>query len=87
MYLACLISLSPNLEYTSYLQHLANEHTAGGPDHISPYTLTYRADEITTILYVIFNHSLSTSLLPNYWLKANICPVHKKGSHSNVNNY
>ena len=39
------------------------------------------------ILYVIFNHSLSTSLLPNDWLKANICPVHKKGSRSNVNNY
>ena len=44
-------------------------------------------DEISPVLYVIFNQSLSTSLLPNDWLKANICPVHKKGSHSNVNNY
>ena len=43
-----------------------NEHKAGGPDRISPYTLKYCVDEITPILYVIFNHSLSTSLLPNY---------------------
>ena len=60
---------------------------ASVPDHISPYILKHCADEIMPILYVIFNQSLSTSLLPNDWLKSNICPVHKKGNHSNVNNY
>ena len=60
-----------------------NEHKACGPDHISPYILKHCA-EITPILYVIFNYSLSTSLLPNDQLKANICPMHKKGSRSNV---
>ena len=55
-----------------------NEHKASGPEHISPYILIHCANEITPILYVIFNHSLSTSLLSNGWLKANICPVHKK---------
>ena len=64
-----------------------NEHKASGPDCISPYILKHCADEITPILYVIISHSLSTSLLPNDWLKANICPVHKKGSRGNVNNY
>ena len=39
------------------------------------------------ILYAIFNQSLSTNLLPNDWLKAHICSVHKKGSRSNVNDY
>ena len=64
-----------------------NEHKASGSDRISPYTLKHCADEISPILYVAnFNHSLSTSLPPNDWLKANLCPVHKKGSHSNVNN-
>ena len=64
-----------------------NEHKASGPDRISPYILKYCADEVTPKLYVIFNQSLSKSLLPNDWLKANICPVHKKGSCSNVKNY
>ena len=55
-----------------------NEHKASGPDRISPYILKHCADEITPILYVIFNQSLSTNLLPNDWLKANICHVHKR---------
>jgi len=64
-----------------------DEHKASGPDHISPYILKHCTDEITPILYVIFTQSLSTSLLPNDWLKANVYPVHKKGSCSNVANY
>jgi len=64
-----------------------DEHKASGPDRISPYILKHCADEITPILHVIFTQSLSTSLLPNDWLKANICPIHKKGSRSNVANY
>ena len=56
-----------------------DEHKANGPDRISPYILKHCADEITPILYIIFTQSLSTSLLPNDWLKANnICPVHKR---------
>ena len=48
--------------------------------HILLYTLKHCADEIAPILYVIFNQSLSTSLLPDDWLKANNrCPVYKKG--------
>ena len=31
-----------------------------GPDHISPHILKHCADEITPILHVIFNNSLST---------------------------
>ena len=61
-----------------------DKHKASGPDCISPYILKHCADEITPILYVIFNQSLLTSLLPNDWLKANICAVHKKGNCSNV---
>ena len=64
-----------------------DEHKASGPDRISPYILKHCADEITPILHIIFTQSISTSLLSNDWLKANICPVHKKGSRSNVANY
>ena len=49
-----------------------HEHKASGPDRISPYILKHCADEIMPIVYVSFNYSLSTSLLSNDWLKANI---------------
>ena len=49
-----------------------NEHKASGPDCISPYTLKHCANEITPILHINFNQSLSTSLLVNDWLKANV---------------
>ena len=86
MYLMPNITIS-QLSRIHKLLTTLNEHKSNGPDRISPYILKQCADEIMPILYVIFNHSLSTSLLPNDWLKPNICPVHKKGSCSNVNNY
>ena len=64
-----------------------DEHKDSGPDRISLYILKHCADEITPILYVIFNQFLLTSSLPNDWLKANICPVYKKGNRSDVTNY
>jgi len=64
-----------------------DEHKASGPDRISAYILKHCAGEIAPILHIIFTRSLSTNLLPNDWLKANICPVHKKGSRSNIANY
>ena len=41
-----------------------DEHKASGPDRISSYILKHCADEITLILYAIFNQSLSTCSLP-----------------------
>jgi len=64
-----------------------DEHKASGPDRISPYILKHCTDEIMPILHVIFTQFLSTSLLPNDWLKAYVCPIHIKGSCSNVANY
>ena len=55
---------------------------AMGPDKISPYILKYCAAEISPILQIIFTQSLNTGELPSDWLKANICPVFKKGNRS-----
>ena len=55
-----------------------DKHKASRPDRISPFILKYCADKVAPILYVIFNQSLSTSMLPNDWLKADISPVYKK---------
>jgi len=37
---------------------------ARGPDHISLYILKHCEDEISPVLHIIFNQSLSTSQLP-----------------------
>ena len=59
----------PNITITQFgiykLLTTLNEHKASGLNRISPYILKHCADKITPILYVIFNHSLSTSLLLN----------------------
>ena len=80
-------SMPDTLISQSQLLTTLDEHKASGPDRISSYILKHCADELTPILYVIFNQSLSKCSLPNDWLKANICPVYKKGNRSNVTNY
>ena len=60
---------------------------AMGPDKISPYILKYCAAEISPILQIIFTQSLNTRELPSDWLKANICPIFKKGNRSSPSNY
>ena len=80
-------SMPDTLISQSQLLTTLNEHKASGPDRISSYILKHCADELTLILYVIFNQSLSKCSLPNDWLKANVCPVYKKGNRSNVTNY
>ena len=60
---------------------------AMGPDRISPYILKYCAAEISPILQLIFTQSLNTGQLPSDWLRANICPVFKRGNRSTPSNY
>ena len=60
---------------------------AMGPDRISPYVLKYCAAEISPILQIIFMQSLNTGQLPSDWLRANICPVFKRGNRSTPSNY
>ena len=60
---------------------------AMGPDKILLYILKYCAAKISPILQLIFTQSLNTGQLPSDWLKANICPVFKKGNCSNPSNY
>ena len=60
---------------------------AKGPDNISPYILKHCANEISSVLQVIFTQSLNTGTLPSDWLQANICPVFKKGYRTSASNY
>ena len=61
-----------------------NTSKAVGPDEIANKALKLAADVIAPILQVIFQQSLDSGILPSDWKKANVTPLFKKGSRSNL---
>ena len=70
-----------------YLLSTLNTNKACGPDHISPYILKHCTKEISTVSQINFSQSLDSGVLPTDWLVANVCLIHKKGSHTEPSNY
>ena len=70
----------------SALNHLDPSKTPG-PDNLHPKILKECAAELAPSLYVLFNQSLRLGHLPPDWKCANISPVFKKGSKSDITNY
>lgn len=64
-----------------------NPHKACGPDGISPRVLKELAVEISPILKIVFESSLSTGIVPRDWRDANVTPIFKKGEHYDPSNY
>ena len=60
---------------------------AHGSDNISISMIKICDSSIVEPLCVIFEKCLSTGQYPSIWKKANIIPVHKKGSRQCKNNY
>ena len=60
---------------------------ANGPDNISNKFIKLIAPSLTYPLTILFNRSLSLSLFPQTWKKANVMPIHKKGSVNLCSNY
>jgi len=60
---------------------------AAGPDDLLPRFLLQIADCISYPLYLLFRKSLDENSVPDDWKNANICPIFKKGSRNNVENY
>ena len=58
-----------------------------GPDGIPGLLLKEGAPQIAEPLSKLFNPSLATGQLPSDWTRANITPIHKKGSKHLPNNY
>ena len=58
-----------------------------GPDGLHPRVLNELANSISTPLSVIFNTSLTTSVLPTDWKTANVSAIHKKSNKSQAHNY
>ena len=60
---------------------------AAGPDGIKPIGLKELREEITPVIQLLFQKSLSTDNIPTDWKKANVSPVFKKGTKSDPSNY
>lgn len=58
-----------------------------GPDGLPPILLKATAGNIATPLNIIFNKSLQASYFPLVWRTANVTPLFKSGSRSDVRNY
>ena len=58
-----------------------------GPDGIHGKILKNCAKSLSCPLSILFSQSYYSSKLPEDWKMANVVPVHKKGSKSNVENY
>jgi hypothetical protein len=60
---------------------------AAGPDDIHPQLLRECAKSMSVPLTIIFCKSLSEGAVPSDWKRANVTPIHKKGSRSQCENY
>ena len=58
-----------------------------GPDQIPNRALKMAADEVAPVLQHLFQQSLDLGDLPEDWRRANITPIHKKGTFSDPVNY
>ena len=64
-----------------------NSNKSAGPDNLHPRVLKELAPVIATSLARIMQRSLDTGEIPQSWKDAQIAPIHKKGSKSQVSNY
>ena len=62
-------------------------HSAPGPDQINTRLLIETADTVCVPLEHIFKLSMSESLIPLDWKRANVTPIFKKGSKFDCGNY
>ena len=60
---------------------------ANGPDEISARMLLLCDDSIVLPLKLIFQNILSTGIFPDFWKRANVTPIHKKGDKQVIKNY
>ena len=66
---------------------LISESKSPGPDNIHPKLLRKYSKHFSKPLFILFTLSLKRGILPSSWKMANIIPIYKKDSRSNVRNY
>ena len=64
-----------------------NPHKACGPDNVSGRVIRECASELCVPITKLCRISLEQGVFPRLWKRANIVPIHKKGSKTSPNNY
>ena len=64
-----------------------NKNKSCGHDGISARMLSICDESLVVPLKLIFENILSTGVFPEIWKRANLTPIHKKGSKQLVTNY
>ena len=64
-----------------------NPGKACGPDNVSARVIRECADELVVPLIMLCKLSFGQGVFPKVWKRANIVPIHKKGSKSSPLNY
>ena len=64
-----------------------NLSKATGPYSIPTRLLKLLKTCLSAPLEIIYNYSFSSGIVPDQFKIANVIPVHKKGSQTNLNNY
>ena len=62
-------------------------NSATGYDGISYLALKMTSESTKECLFSLFNACMSRGIMPKMWKRANLTPIHKKNSLSNVQNY
>lgn len=65
---------------------LKNKFTSG-PDKIPSFLFKDCLRVLVQPLQLLFNLVLETSVFPDLWKTAKVCPIHKSDSRANINNY
>lgn len=68
------------------LKSLKNKETAG-PDGFPSFLLRDCASVLVEPVLAIFNLSISKGVFPDLWKRGKICPIHKSGDNSHIDNY
>ena len=64
-----------------------NTDSAMGPDNLHPILLQRCASSLAYPLYILFNKSLSSGIVPEIWKQSHVTPIYKKGPRTNPLNY
>ena len=64
-----------------------NVNKSPGPDLISLHILKKCWKTLSYPIWKLINWSINIETLPYWWKRANITPIHKKGSKDTVGNY
>ncbi|XP_065642506.1 uncharacterized protein LOC136074133 [Hydra vulgaris] len=76
-----------NANYIQVLLSNLNLHKPAGIDGIHPHILNECSSSLNVPITYIFIKSICEGQVPAAWLKANITPLHKKGSKLDASNY